>query len=163
MSYRIQKKKNLLRTRWQKNLRQKSFASLYLKGFHHAISTLLLCNTPRFNSIGYFSAIDWSILQCFRYRFILTVTWNIAKSILIITCFGHNIWNQPIGSYNTGSVIFRCTQTCLVSFLHIKIAVSLHIRIGYQRSRMISHHSPGIIGHTVPFRKDTTFLMLLYQ
>ena len=103
------------------------------------------------------------ILQCFRYRFILTVTWNIAKSILIITCFGHNIWNQPIGSYNTGSVIFRCTQTCLVSFLHIKIAVSLHIRIGYQRSRMISHHSPGIIGHTVPFRKDTTFLMLLYQ
>ena len=82
------------------------------------------------------------ILQCFRHRFILTVTWNIAKSILIITCFGH--------------------KTCLVSFLHIKIAVSLHIRIGYQRSRMISHHSSGIIGHTVPFRKDTTFLMLLY-
>ena len=103
------------------------------------------------------------IFQRFRNRFILTVTRNIAKSILIVTSLRHYIRNQPIGSYNTGSVIFRRTQTCLVSFLHIKIAVSLHIRIGYQRSRMISHHSPGIIGHTVPFRKDTTFLMLLYQ
>ena len=103
------------------------------------------------------------IFQRFRNRFILTITRDIAKGILIVTSLRHYIRNQPTGSDNAGRIIFRRTQTCLVSFLHIKIAISLHIRIGYQRSRMIPYHRSGIIGYTIPFRENTTFLMLLYQ
>ena len=103
------------------------------------------------------------ILQRFSYGFIFTVAGNITNGILIIFRFRHEMRQYQVRAFDTGSIIFGCTQTGLIGFFCIEIAIPFHISIHYDGDSMITDHGTGIVGSQIPQRVYSAFLLLLYQ
>ena len=103
------------------------------------------------------------IFQCLCHRFVFEVARNIAQRILVITGTGHHKRNQPLRTDNAGRVVFGSTETGLVGFANIEIAIALHVCIGDDRGSMIANHRSRVVGSTIPFRENTSLTLFLQQ
>ena len=58
-------------------------------------------------------------------------------------------------------IIFGCTKTSFIGFLHIEVTVSLYIRICYEGGGMITNHGTRIVPSQFPHGQYAAFAMFL--
>ena len=103
------------------------------------------------------------ILQGFGYGFVFAVAGNIPNRIFIIFRFRHEMRQYQVRAFDTGGIIFGCTQTGFIGFFCIEVTVSFHVSVHYDGNSMIANHGACIVGSQIPHRVYSAFLVLLYQ